>query len=63
MSALTFRDGTVVKADRALGFLVGNPIAFVLGRADRWNWKVELSPDEVAQLAAGGVGEGSRDAP
>ena len=63
MSALTFRDSTVVKADRALGFLVGNPIAFVLGRADRWNWKVELFPDEVAQLAAGGVGEGSRDAP
>ena len=44
-------DGRVIKADRALSFLVGKSLRDVLAQAGRVNGKIELSSEECQQLA------------
>jgi hypothetical protein len=53
-ASVNFRgDGTAIRADRAISFLVRKSMQDVLARAGRFNWRVELSADECRQLAGG----------
>jgi hypothetical protein len=43
-------NGTIVKVDRAAGFLRGKPIEYVVRMAERVGWHLELTAEEQRQL-------------
>jgi hypothetical protein len=49
---LTIRGGTVIAADRPVGYMKNWPVARVFKLAERWGWKVDVFDNERTQLEA-----------